>query len=75
MSFLEELVMNRFKKKSDDVFKNRLRDGRTIIHVSHVLPVIKQYADRVIFIDKGIIRKIGTPDEVIPFYRESFKRK
>jgi ABC-type polysaccharide/polyol phosphate transport system ATPase subunit len=62
-----------FKKKADKVFKETVLSGRTIIHVSHNLKTIQQYCKRVILIEKGKIVKDGSPEEVIPIYREILK--
>ena len=42
---------------------NQLRESVTVIHVAHRLSTVKD-ADRVIYLDKGEIKAIGTFDEV-----------
>lgn len=59
-----------FKNKSEAVFKERLVDGRTIIHVSHSLTSINKFCDRVLLLDKGIPIMIGKPEIVVEKYRE-----
>jgi ABC-type polysaccharide/polyol phosphate transport system ATPase subunit len=44
--------------------------GGTILLVSHHAESVRAFADRAIWIQHGEIRMIGTPDEVIPAYRE-----
>ena len=65
----------KFKVKSDKVFKGAFIKGQTIVHVSHNLGTIKQYADRVILMHKGECIAIGTPDEVLETYRKVIKVK
>lgn len=62
-----------FKAKADKIFHDRLVKGKTIVHVSHQMNTIKQYCDRVMLLDKGKVVKIGTPDEVIPFFEPATK--
>ncbi|HEX5322752.1 MAG TPA: ATP-binding cassette domain-containing protein [Capsulimonadaceae bacterium] len=44
--------------------------GRTIIMVSHVLAHIERVADRIVWLDQGVLRMDGTPAEVLPAYRK-----
>lgn len=60
----------RFKKKSDEIFKRTFLDGRTIVHVSHNLETIRQYCDRVILLDKGRCIALGTPDDILDIYNK-----
>ncbi|MCB0805006.1 MAG: ABC transporter ATP-binding protein, partial [Bacteroidales bacterium] len=52
----------KFREKSDKVFKDAFISGRTIIHVSHNMGTIKEYADRVFLMHKGECIATGTPD-------------
>lgn len=64
-----------FMEKSEQVFQNRILEGRTIVHVSHQLKIIKKHSDRVIWMDKGEIREIGTAKEILPRYRAEYMKK
>ncbi|MHB9132317.1 MAG: ABC transporter ATP-binding protein [Armatimonadota bacterium] len=44
------------------------QQGRTILVVSHDLPNVRQVANRVIWLDKGVIRMDGEPNEVVDAY-------
>jgi ABC-2 type transport system ATP-binding protein len=57
---------NSFREKADQVFHDRLIKGKTIVHVSHNIHTIKKYCDRVMILEKGRIKKIGKPEEVLP---------
>lgn len=65
----------KFREKSEQVFKEKLLEGRTIVLVSHNLGTIKDNAERVMLMDKGSCIKIGTPEEVFLFYKEVLKVK
>ena len=61
-----------FQEKSERVFKERLLNGRTIIHVSHNLNTIKEFCNRVLILDKGQQVGIGSPSDMIPLFKERF---
>jgi ABC-type polysaccharide/polyol phosphate transport system ATPase subunit len=52
-----------------DEFK---RLGKTIVMVTHSLDQTGRFADRVIWLDNGNIRRDGTVEEVVPEYRANF---
>ena len=54
--------MNQFKKEK-----------RTIVFVSHDMNAIKSISDRVIYLEKGKIKKIGSPQSVIDYYLKKAK--
>lgn len=47
-----------------NVMKQLARDGMTMIVVSHEMGFAREAADRVIFLDKGIIAEEGTPEQI-----------
>ncbi|MBQ8183136.1 MAG: amino acid ABC transporter ATP-binding protein [Clostridia bacterium] len=47
-----------------DVMKDLAKQGMTMIVVTHEMGFAKEVADRVIFMDEGIIAEEGTPDEI-----------
>ena len=47
-----------------NVMKELAAEGMTMVIVTHEMGFAKEVADRVIFIDEGIIMEEGTPDEV-----------
>ncbi len=47
-----------------DVMKELARDGMTMIVVTHEMGFAREVANRVIFIDDGVIAEEGTPSEV-----------
>jgi len=64
-----------FQKKSAKVFEENLLKGRTILFVSHNLNVINKFCDRVLLLDLGKPIAIGTPEEIIPMYKDLFESK
>lgn len=57
-----------FKQKSEQVFKERLVNGRSIIIVSHELGTIAAHCDRVLLLDRGVPIAIGKPEDIIEQY-------
>ncbi len=47
-----------------DVMKNLAKDGMTMLVVTHEMGFAREVADRVIFMDEGIILEEGTPDDI-----------
>ncbi|BAK46096.1 MAG: ABC transporter ATP-binding protein [Lachnospiraceae bacterium] len=63
-----------FKKKSHARIKELIEDkDRTVVIVSHSLNAIQNLCTKVLWLHNGNIRKIGTPEEIIPEYREFMK--
>ena len=64
-----------FKKKSDEFFRTNFLSGKTIIHVSHSLPNLLKFSDRILYLDKGKVISIGDPETIIDEYKESFRKE
>ncbi|WP_052282695.1 amino acid ABC transporter ATP-binding protein [Kluyvera genomosp. 1] len=47
-----------------EVMKNLAREGMTMVIVTHEMGFAREVADRVIFIDQGIIQEQGTPETI-----------
>ena len=47
-----------------DVMKDLAEQGMTMVVVTHEMGFAKEVADRVIFMDEGVIVEEGTPDEI-----------
>jgi len=60
----------KFKEKSEEVFRNRIIKGRTIVHVSHSLDSIIDLCDRVLLLDRGVPIAIGKPNEIVTQYQK-----
>lgn len=57
-----------FQEKCYAKMKELKEEGTTVVMVSHDLNVIKQLCNRAIWIESGIIREEGNPEEVIEAY-------
>jgi ABC-2 type transport system ATP-binding protein len=60
-----------FQRKSFDRMQELMSGGTAVLLVSHVLPKVEEMADRVMWLDKGSVRMMGAPDEVVAAYRAS----
>jgi ABC-2 type transport system ATP-binding protein/lipopolysaccharide transport system ATP-binding protein len=58
-----------FQKKSLERIHRFRREGTTILFVSHDLETVESMCDRVIWLDRGIIKANGNPQEVVREYR------
>ena len=47
-----------------EVMKDLAKQGMTMIVVTHEMGFAKEVADRVIFMDEGVIAEEGTPDAI-----------
>jgi ABC-type polysaccharide/polyol phosphate transport system ATPase subunit len=61
----------KFRKKCEEKIKEVMKEGRTIVLVSHSMEAIEKFSDKAIWLDKGTIRAEGTPEEVIDQYLKS----
>lgn len=65
----------KFKQKSSAKLKKMMRDGATVLFVSHALMDIKEICDRCIWIENGKVVMEGDTDKVIDAYIEHSKKK
>lgn len=61
-----------FRVKSAAAIRQTIGSNRTVILVSHDMATIRRLCDRVIWIDDGKTKLVGTPDVVIPAYNDHF---
>lgn len=65
----------KFKEKSYNKMKELISDDtRTVIIVSHSLGTIKELCDEVLWLNDGVVKMIGKPEDVIPKYEEYMKQ-
>lgn len=60
-----------FREKSTEKMSEIVKSGRTILFVSHNLNIIKNLCSKVILLDRGKVKKIGSPAEVISEYLDN----
>ena len=65
----------RFKTKSEEVFKKSLLEGKTIVHVSHSLNTIEEHCHRVLLMYEGKQVMIGDPAEAIAEHKKLMRLK
>lgn len=59
-----------FRKKSEKRIKEMINSGSTVLIVSHSPQVICDNCTRAIWIEKGVLRADGKPDEVCTAYKQ-----
>lgn len=57
-----------FKRKCFERIEQFRRAGKTILFVTHTLPEVRAYCDRVIYMDAGEILADGEPGQVVDLY-------
>ena len=59
-----------FQQKCFGTFERFREEGKTVVLVTHNLPLIERFADRAVLLLDGRVRAIGTPGDVISRYQE-----
>src|SRR5699024_10464886 len=59
----------RFSKKAAEKMKQLVSQAKMVIIVTHSLRYAQRNCDRVMWLDKGVVREIGKPKEVVDHYR------
>lgn len=62
-----------FRKKSAEIFKKRIIEGKTVVFVSHEMSIIQEYCNRVCVMNKGEMVALGKPSDVINDYIQSYQ--
>jgi ABC-type polysaccharide/polyol phosphate transport system ATPase subunit len=60
-----------FKKRSQQRIREMMDDSNTVVLVSHSFSLLKEICSRMIMMEKGKMKCIGTPEEVIAAYHEA----
>lgn len=63
-----------FAEKSLDKMKEFKQKGKTMIFVSHSIGQMKQFCDKILWLEYGMVKDFGPVDEIIPKYEEFLKR-
>lgn len=58
-----------FRGKSLATMKDLLARSGTIVFVSHALPNVAEFCDRVAWLDKGVVRTVGPAADVVEAYK------
>jgi len=59
-----------FQEKCFATFERFRREGKTVVLVTHQLDLLRRFCDRVLLLEKGVVRAVGSPGEVIDLPRE-----
>ncbi len=62
-----------FARKSFDRIREMKEAGKTILFCSHSLYQVESFCDRVLWLDKGRIKSLGVPAEVVRSYSDYLK--
>lgn len=57
-----------FQRKCNDYFQQVKNKGKTIVLVTHDMNAVRRYCNRAVLIEKGIVKTIGSPEEVASQY-------
>ncbi|MEL7645145.1 MAG: ABC transporter ATP-binding protein [Anaerolineaceae bacterium] len=60
-----------FQKKSNDLMQDFHKQGATVLIVSHNLNKIQEMCQRVAWLNRGELKMLGDPAQVVQAYRES----
>jgi len=60
-----------FQKKCTPQLLRMRRNGTALLIVSHALPLLSSICDRVVWLDRGRVKAIGSPSEVVRQYSPS----
>ena len=61
----------KFQKKSEKKIKAMMGSGTTVIFVSHSIDQVEEICNKVVWLEKGKIKKIGNTKEICEEYRNS----
>jgi ABC-type polysaccharide/polyol phosphate transport system ATPase subunit len=60
-----------FQEKCFATFDRFKQEGKTVVLVTHDLPLLARFADRVLLLEQGVVRGVGPFDELVDAYRET----
>ncbi|MGY0691305.1 teichoic acids export ABC transporter ATP-binding subunit TagH [Virgibacillus sp. FSP13] len=62
-----------FAEKSLDKMKEFKAQGKTMIFVSHSIGQMKQFCEKILWLEYGMVKDFGTVEEVMPKYEQFLK--
>jgi lipopolysaccharide transport system ATP-binding protein len=62
-----------FKEKCQRRMEKFWKDGVTVLLVSHELPLVRQYCNQAIWLDKGKVKFVGKAEDAVDCYLNSVK--
>lgn len=64
-----------FQKKCYDYFMLLKKNKKTVVLVTHDMGAVRQYCDRAIMIEKGLVKKRGKPEDIAQAYQRMFVKE
>jgi ABC-2 type transport system ATP-binding protein len=64
-----------FQRKCLERIKQFQREGRTIVFVTHGLELVRQLCDRVIMLEKGVVKVDGSPIAALRAFRDTYQEE
>jgi len=62
----------KFKKKSNEEMRNKIKSNKTVILVSHNMATIRELCDRVVWIENGRAVEVGPTEAVVSKYEYKY---
>src|SRR5699024_11775097 len=62
-----------FAEKSFSKMNKFKEQGKTMIFVSHSLGQMKQFCEKILWLENGLVRDFGAVEEIVPKYEEFLK--
>jgi ABC-type polysaccharide/polyol phosphate transport system ATPase subunit len=59
-----------FQEKCFATFEKFKSEGKTVVLVTHTLDLLRRFCDRVLLLENGYVRAVGSPEDVIDVPRE-----
>ncbi len=60
-----------FRRKSMHRMEELIGGGTAVVLVSHSMPTVRKLCERVMWLERGAVRMLGDPDEVVEAYQRS----
>ncbi|EKS16661.1 hypothetical protein HMPREF9186_02100 [Streptococcus sp. F0442] len=57
-----------FQRKCNDYFQERKKSGKTTILVTHDMGAVKKYCNKAVLIENGLVKALGSPENVANQY-------
>jgi lipopolysaccharide transport system ATP-binding protein len=64
-----------FQKKCLGKMGEVAKQGRTVVLVSHQMTQIRRLCNRVIWVDNGVVRQVGPPQQVVSAYESAMRSR
>ncbi|NBC73184.1 ATP-binding cassette domain-containing protein [Paenibacillus sacheonensis] len=60
----------KFKEKSEMKIRSMMKEGTTVLFVSHSLGQVESICDKVIWLESGFVKEIGAAKEIIAHFKQ-----